>query len=55
MEMMFMKNILVRYKGISSQSINFNKSSVTFSPSTSMSDRKKVCERLKVGELRVPG
>lgn len=49
-----MKGILRRYESISGQAINFNKSSVTFSPNTSEEDRTKVCATLEVKEVSMP-
>lgn len=50
-----MKNILIRYEAISRHAINFNKSSVTFSPSTTPANRQLVCTNLQVQEVQVPG
>ncbi|XP_074336841.1 uncharacterized protein LOC141674013 [Apium graveolens] len=50
-----MKNVLRRYERISGQAINFNKSSVIFSPNTTVLNRQLVCEALEVGELTAPG
>lgn len=50
-----MKAILNRYEQISGQAINYTKSNVVFSPNTSLTDRRMVCDNLGVGEARLPG
>lgn len=50
-----MRNILKRYEEVSGQSINFNKSAVTFSTNTRVEDRRMVCERLGVTENKEHG
>lgn len=50
-----MRNVLNRYERISGQAINFNKSNVLFSPSTSAQDRLEVCQVLQVSEVSEPG
>lgn len=50
-----MKRILSRYETISGQMINYNKSSVIFSPNTDVSSRAEVCEQLGVCEVQSPG
>lgn len=50
-----MKAILKRYEKISGHAINFNKSSVVFSPNTTEQNRSLVCETLDVREVSVPG
>lgn len=50
-----MKGILQRYELMSGQAINFNKSSVTFSPNTTVENRLQVCARLEVQEQDRPG
>lgn len=49
-----MKNILLEYKRLSGQAINFRKYNVVFSPTTSMK-RREVCETLQVDKVHVPG
>lgn len=49
------KNVLRRYENISGQAINFNKSSVMFSPNTTIQDRHEVGQLLQVQEVREPG
>lgn len=50
-----MKGILQRYKVLSGHAINYNKSSITVSPNTSVVDRRKVCTTLEVQEISVHG
>lgn len=50
-----MKSVLKRYESVSGQAVNFNKSSITFSPNTNVKNRRLVCEALKVGEVVVLG
>lgn len=50
-----MKRILQRYEMVSGQAINYNKSSVTFSPNTNVEDRVRVCSVLAVQEVNLPG
>lgn len=50
-----MMNILTRYEHISGQSINYNKSAITFSPNTSVQSRQAVCNQLRVREVQSPG
>ena len=50
-----MKNILLRYEGISGQAINFNKSNVVFSKNTTTQNRDVVCRILEVKEVNTPG
>lgn len=50
-----MKSILTRYEEISGQAINFNKSSVVFSPDTTEGNRGLVCNILEVKEVNTPG
>lgn len=49
------EDILLRYKNLSVQTINYNKSSLVFSPNTSDQDRIRVCEKLQVQEVDKPG
>lgn len=49
-----MKAIIQRYERLSGQPINFNKSTITFSPNTSDESRKEVCEILEVVEVSKP-
>lgn len=49
-----MKRILNRYESISGQRINFWKSTVVFSPNTSVDDRTKVCDKFGVTEIERP-
>lgn len=50
-----MKRILKRYEEISGQVINFNISTVVFSPNTSEENRQGVCEQLGVKEVNSSG
>lgn len=50
-----MKRILKQYEDISGQVVNFNKSTVTFSPNTTDANRREVCELLGVSEVQNPG
>lgn len=50
-----MKNVLMRYERLSGQAINFGKSSVVFSPTTTINSRTQVCDVLQVNEIPVPG
>lgn len=50
-----MKRILNRYESISGQRINFGKSTVVFSPNTTVEDRSRVCAKLGVNEIDKPG
>lgn len=50
-----MSTILRKYERLSGQMINFNKSSVIFSPNTGEIDRVRVCEQLQVKETKSPG
>ncbi|KAL8103570.1 hypothetical protein AgCh_027952 [Apium graveolens] len=50
-----MKNILIRFEVMSGQSINFNKSTVTFTSNTTGEDRQSVCTLLGVQEVKSPG
>lgn len=54
-EITTMKNIIQRYERISDQAINFNKSSVIFSPNINEDGRKRAYEILEVGEVFEPG
>lgn len=54
-EAMTMKSVLERYENVSGQAINLNKSSITFSPNTSVENRRLVCEAVEVREVDVPG
>ncbi|KAL8131297.1 hypothetical protein AgCh_007286 [Apium graveolens] len=49
-----MKSILHRYETLSGQPVNYNKSSVTFSPNTLVDDRRKICSALEVQEINSP-
>lgn len=49
------ENILLRYKNLSVQTINYNKSILVFSPNTSDQDRIRVWEKLQVQEVDKPG
>lgn len=50
-----MKIILDRYEAISGQVINYNKSTITFSPNTKEESRQEVCQQLGVIEVQMPG
>lgn len=50
-----MKAILNRYEQISGQAINYTKSNIIFSPNTSITDKRIVCDRLGLGEAILPG
>lgn len=50
-----MKRILNRYEEMSGQVVNFDKSTVVFSPNTKGEDREKVCAQLGVREINIPG
>lgn len=51
-----MKRILNRYEDIPGQVVNFNKSTITFSPNTTdIINRRKVCAQLGVNETNTPG
>lgn len=50
-----MKNILTRYEAMSGQSVNFSKSTVTFTPNTTDENRREVCASLGVHEVQIPG
>lgn len=54
MEANMMKRILNRYEDISGQVVNFNKSTVVFSPNTAEVDRLNVCEQLGVRAICNP-
>lgn len=54
MEANVMKRILNRYEDISGQVVNFNKSTVVFSPNTTEVDRQNVCEQLGVRAICKP-
>lgn len=54
-EAVSIKNILLRYEAISGQSINFNKSSVVFTPNTTAKSRELICNTLEVREVSTPG
>lgn len=47
--------MLSRYEKLSDQAINFNKSSITFSPNTKTQDRNEICQTLQVNEVQEPG
>lgn len=49
-----MKNILHRYENLSGQAVNYNKSSITFSPITLIEDHRKICSALEVREISSP-
>lgn len=49
-----MKRILNRYEEISGQVVNFNKSTVVFSPNTNEENRIKVCTQLGVRTVDNP-
>lgn len=49
------KSILGRYEVLSGQSINYNKSSICFSPNTTRENRTLVCSQLGVPETRHAG
>ena len=50
-----MKSVLLRYENISDQVINFNKSTVCFSPNTSTLDCQEVCRKLEIRGVQDPG
>lgn len=50
-----MTDILRKYGRLSGHVVNFSKSSVVFSPNTSVEDRVMVCEKLQVQEAGSPG
>lgn len=50
-----MNNILKKYERLSGQMINYNKSSIVFSPNTCEENRRQVCEVLQVHEADKPG
>lgn len=50
-----LNRILNIYEKISGQKINYNKSALTFSPSTNDSSKREVCERLRVRACQSPG
>ncbi|WOG90771.1 hypothetical protein DCAR_0310016 [Daucus carota subsp. sativus] len=50
-----MKNIIKRYEELSGQAINFQKSTITFSPNTSQVNREAICGILEVSERSTPG
>lgn len=50
-----MKNIPLRYEGVSGQGINFHKSNIMFSPNTIETNKRLVCENLELGEVHVSG
>ncbi|XP_074352094.1 uncharacterized protein LOC141691256 [Apium graveolens] len=50
-----MKRILNRYEEISGQMVNYNKSTITFSPNTNGNDRQEVCAQIEVNEVQAPG
>lgn len=50
-----MKRILNRYEEMSGQVVNFNKSTVVFSPNTTEENRTKVCSQLGVCAVNNPG
>ncbi|XP_074325881.1 uncharacterized protein LOC141663935 [Apium graveolens] len=54
-EATLMNNILKKYERFSGQMINFNKSSIVFSPNTCEEDRRRICEVLQVHEADKPG
>ena len=47
--------MLSRYEKLSGQPINFDKSSVFFSPNTKTPERNQVCQTLQVNEVHEPG
>lgn len=49
------KNVLMRYEETSGQAIIFGKLSLVFSPNTTWSNRKQVCDVLQVNEVSKPG
>ena len=50
-----MKRILNRYEEILGQVVNYNKSTVVFSPNTSEENRRRVCDQLGVRAVNNPG
>ena len=54
-EAMVSKNVLKRYEAVSRNAINFNKSSITFSPDTEMEVKRRICEVLEVDAVDTPG
>lgn len=50
-----MKAILTKYERLLGQAVNYNKSTVCFSPNTSNADRFSVCSLLGVREIEKPG
>ncbi|XP_074352485.1 putative mitochondrial protein AtMg00310 [Apium graveolens] len=54
-EARIVRNVLGRYENLSGQAINFNKSSVIFSPNTRTRERNQVCQILQVSEVSEPG
>lgn len=54
-EALIMKQIMLKYKRISGQSIDFGKSSAVFSPNTTSTHRREVCDVLQVNEVSAPG
>lgn len=54
-EARIIKEVLGRYEKMSGQAINFNKSSITFSPNTDVQERREVCQVMQVREVREPG
>lgn len=54
-EAMVMKNMLKRYEVVSGQAINFNKSSIIFSPNTEVEVKRRICEILEVDAVDKPG
>ncbi|XP_074347574.1 uncharacterized protein LOC141686438 [Apium graveolens] len=50
-----LKRILKRYEAISGQVVNFNKSTISFSPNTAEQVRREICDKLEVKEVKTPG
>lgn len=50
-----MQRILQWYEANSGQVINFNKSTITFSPNTVQQTRQIICKKLGVNEANLPG
>ncbi|XP_074356044.1 uncharacterized protein LOC141695716 [Apium graveolens] len=50
-----MQRIIKRYETLSGQAVNFNKSTITFSPNTNADTRETICDILGVRESTSPG
>ncbi|KAL8125037.1 hypothetical protein AgCh_012638 [Apium graveolens] len=50
-----MQRIIKRYENLSGQAVNFNKSTITFSPNTATDTREAICGLLEVRESTSPG